>query len=276
MLHLDGWADCCDALFVPLSRERRLEVMKDPRLGSFGGAGLILLLLVKLAAVAEVLAPTTDRPLAGLLPLLVVPVLGRWAVVIAAASFPLARPDGMGASFRRGLGRREVILATLTTAVACLLMGWGGLVLWAAAVLALLGMARLATARLGGLTGDVYGAIVELTETVALVACAVCLRIGIQFVYRPGWASRRCRCWRAVSISSEDAPRQYASRSRGPMFRIGTTSYIIPADILPNVEYLAPQVDDVQLVLFETDAYGSNLPDAALCARLIEIGTRMI
>lgn len=52
------------------------------------------------------------------------------------------------------------------------------------------------------------------------------------------------------------------------MFRIGTTSYIIPDDILPNVQFLAPQVDDVQLVLFETDEYGSNLPDAALCDRL--------
>ncbi len=52
------------------------------------------------------------------------------------------------------------------------------------------------------------------------------------------------------------------------MFRIGATSYIIPADILPNVEYLASFVDDVELVLFETDEYGSNLPDAALCARL--------
>ena len=173
MLHLDGWADCCDALVAPLSRERRLEVMKDPRLGSFGGAGLILLLLVKLAAVAEVLAPTGGRPLAALLPLLIIPVLGRWAVVIAATLFPLARPDGMGASFRRGLGRREIILATLTAAVACAVLGWRGPVLWASAGLALLGMGRLATARLGGLTGDVYGAIVELTETVMLVIVAL-------------------------------------------------------------------------------------------------------
>ena len=52
------------------------------------------------------------------------------------------------------------------------------------------------------------------------------------------------------------------------MFRTGTTSYIIPADILPNVVYLAPQVDDVELVLFETDEYGSNLPDAGLHAQL--------
>lgn len=55
------------------------------------------------------------------------------------------------------------------------------------------------------------------------------------------------------------------------MFRTGTTSYIIPADILPNVEFLAPRVDDVQLVLFETDEYGSNLPDAALRRRLNEL-----
>jgi sugar phosphate isomerase/epimerase len=55
------------------------------------------------------------------------------------------------------------------------------------------------------------------------------------------------------------------------MFRVGTTSYILPDDILPNVEYLAPRVDDVQLVLFETDEYGSNLPDAALRERLIDL-----
>jgi sugar phosphate isomerase/epimerase len=52
------------------------------------------------------------------------------------------------------------------------------------------------------------------------------------------------------------------------MFRIGTTSYILPDEILPNVEYLAALVDDVQLVLFETDEHGSNLPDATLRRRL--------
>ena len=58
------------------------------------------------------------------------------------------------------------------------------------------------------------------------------------------------------------------------MFRIGTTSYIIPADILPNVEYLAPLVDDVQLVLFETDEHGSNLPDATLRQRLADLAAQ--
>jgi sugar phosphate isomerase/epimerase len=54
-------------------------------------------------------------------------------------------------------------------------------------------------------------------------------------------------------------------------FRIGTTSYILPADILPNVQYLAGQVDDVELVLFEVEAGGGNLPDAETIAQLAKI-----
>ncbi len=58
------------------------------------------------------------------------------------------------------------------------------------------------------------------------------------------------------------------------MFRIGTTSYIIPADILPNVDYLAGRVSDIQLVLFETDTHGSNLPDESLRRALNERAAR--
>jgi sugar phosphate isomerase/epimerase len=58
------------------------------------------------------------------------------------------------------------------------------------------------------------------------------------------------------------------------MYRIGTTSYIIPAEILPNVDYLAGRVSDIQLVLFETDEHGSNLPDDALRLALRERAAR--
>ena len=58
------------------------------------------------------------------------------------------------------------------------------------------------------------------------------------------------------------------------MYRIGTTSYIVPADILPNVDYLAGRVADIQLVLFETDTHGGNLPDAPLCRALRERAER--
>jgi sugar phosphate isomerase/epimerase len=55
------------------------------------------------------------------------------------------------------------------------------------------------------------------------------------------------------------------------MFRIGSTSYVIPDDILPNVEFLGPIVDDIQLVLFETDEYGSNLPEPGQIRHLNEL-----
>jgi hypothetical protein len=58
------------------------------------------------------------------------------------------------------------------------------------------------------------------------------------------------------------------------MFRVGTTSYILPDEILPNVEYLASRVEDVQLVLFETDEHGSNLPDAPLRQRLVALAEK--
>ncbi len=180
-LHLDGWADCCDALFVPATRERRLEILHDPRLGSFGGVGLVLLLLVKLAAIQGLLAGAgAGGALPGwpgaAWPLLVAPVVARWCMVLAAVAFPLARPDGMAAHFRRGAGYRELVLGGIVTGLICLISGLPGLALWAAGCLATWGLARLAMTRLGGLTGDVYGATAELVEVTALViACLIWL-----------------------------------------------------------------------------------------------------
>jgi len=171
-LHLDGWADCCDAFFVPVDRARRLEIMKDPRLGSFGGVGLILLILVKLGALSEV----AGNPAI----MILTPALARWALVVAAAAFPLAKQEGMAFFFRQSLGRREILIAT-TTAATLLALGWtrGGVALIslpAAAALAMAAVSWLATRRLGGLTGDVYGAIIELGETAALLVALLVVR----------------------------------------------------------------------------------------------------
>jgi adenosylcobinamide-GDP ribazoletransferase len=163
-LHLDGWADCCDALPATVTRERRLEILKDPRLGSFGGVGLVLLLMLKFAAIASL-----PR---GSAALILAPTLGRWAIVNVAAMFPLARPDGMAAHFRAGLSRRELTWVSLTVALVCGVVGWGGLVAFVAAAIAAVAFGRWASLRLGGVTGDVYGATCELVECVALVvAC---------------------------------------------------------------------------------------------------------
>jgi adenosylcobinamide-GDP ribazoletransferase len=166
-LHLDGWADCCDALPATVTQERRLEILKDPRLGSFGGIGLVLLLMFKFAAVASL--PQ------GSAALILAPTLGRWAIVNVAAIFPLARPDGMAAHFRAGLARRELAWAGLTAALVCGAAGWGGLAAFVGAAFAALVLGRWATSRLGGVTGDVYGAACELVEVVVLVLA--CIRV---------------------------------------------------------------------------------------------------
>jgi adenosylcobinamide-GDP ribazoletransferase len=160
-LHLDGWADCCDALPATVTRERRLEILRDPRLGSFGVIGVALLLVVKFAAVASLPRASAALTLA--------PVLGRWAIVNVAALFPLARLDGMAARFRAGLGRRELTWAALSAALVCGAAGWGGLTAFVAAAIVATALGRWATSRLGGVTGDVYGAACELVESLVLV-----------------------------------------------------------------------------------------------------------
>ena len=157
LLHLDGFIDCCDGLLPPRDPARRLEIMK------FGVVGVVVLLLVKFNALAAL--PDLYRSLV----LIVTPVLARWAMVWAMVRYPLARTEGLSVLFKTGLGWRQVILASVVALGVSLLLGWRGLVLLAASWLVATLIARLAMARLGGLTGDVYGAIGELVESVLLV-----------------------------------------------------------------------------------------------------------
>ena len=161
-LHLDGWGDACDGLFATTTPERRLEIMKDPRAGMWAVVGICLLLLGKFGA------------LRGLSPLLLIasPVAGRWAMVLAAYAFPAARASGSGAYLRAGLGRTQVITATIFAVLICgalAVVDRRAAIGLAAAPLVALGAGRWAAGRLGGgLTGDVYGALCELTELACL------------------------------------------------------------------------------------------------------------
>ena len=164
-LHLDGLGDACDGLLATTTPQRRLEIMKDPRAGSWAVVGLALLLLGKWTALRHV----------EVVWLLLPPIAGRWAMVLAVAAFPYARESGSGAVFRDGFGRAQVIRATLTVGITGLFMalvwpgGWRALALLAAPVTVFF-VGKWAAPRLGGgLTGDVYGAICELTELLCLL-----------------------------------------------------------------------------------------------------------
>jgi adenosylcobinamide-GDP ribazoletransferase len=162
-LHLDGVADVFDALGGGRGdKQRMLDIMRDSRIGAHGAAALVLLLLAKVAAVAELLA---RHDLGGLL---VFPAIARWAVTPAIVFHPYARAEGTGRAFNGEARPWEVAGATAILAAALAAVGARLLVPAAGALVATSLFALWLRRRLGGLTGDVYGASIELAEVVTL------------------------------------------------------------------------------------------------------------
>jgi adenosylcobinamide-GDP ribazoletransferase len=166
-LHLDGLADCLDGLAGP-TPEQRLAIMRDSRIGAFGVIGLVFLLLLEAAALDEVAPHERWRVL------LAAPVVGRALPALVALAYPAARPDGAGAAFRAGLPPSAPLL-TLTVAVlvAGPALGPSGVVGVVVAVGSAVAVGRFMTSRLGGVTGDVHGAVVEVGELVAVMVPAI-------------------------------------------------------------------------------------------------------
>ncbi len=163
-LHLDGLADCGDGLLIAASRERRLEIMKDSRVGAFGAISLVLYLMLKGTAVASLPNPT--------LPLILAPAAARWFLLLAARQ-PSARPGGMGDSFTASLTPSTLLLAVIVPALLLIAAGWRGLLAAALALAATWLLIRLARHRLGGVTGDVFGLVVEISELAVLLGFIV-------------------------------------------------------------------------------------------------------
>lgn len=172
-LHLDGLADSADALFSWRSRERKLEIMKDSRIGTMGALALIGGVLLKVGALYS-LGP------AWWVGALLAPMWGRWADVLGIYGFPAATEGGMGRSFHDRVRRRDFIIAT---ALAILIGGllffpWGALVGLVILTVSYL-LARWMVGSLGGLTGDTYGALSEVGEIVTLLTLAALIRHGV-------------------------------------------------------------------------------------------------
>jgi adenosylcobinamide-GDP ribazoletransferase len=161
-LHLDGLADCCDGLLASTSVERRLEIMKDPRLGAFGGIGLLLVLLLKATTLA------TLTPAAGF-GIILSASLGRWCI-LPAGTMPLARPSGLGADFTAGFHRRYIFIGAIFPLGLALTLGTRGILSLFTGLIAAALVLRLAKYRINGVTGDVFGMVVEVVETVSLLA----------------------------------------------------------------------------------------------------------
>ena len=167
-LHLDGLADTVDGLAGHRTPERRLEIMRDSRIGAIGAAGLFLFLIIEYIALNNI--PDKYLPFT----LLLAPAVSRWMMVYAIFAFPYARPEGLGKAFKEAVSRSEFLIATfLTLLLAVILFPTAGPVIAAGTWIIISLAALYVKGQIGGLTGDTYGAINEIALIAVLLAVNV-------------------------------------------------------------------------------------------------------
>lgn len=166
-LHLDGLADCLDGV-AGRDPAHRLAIMRDSRIGVFGAVGLMLAVLLSVVA----LAGLADRTRA--LALMLAPVVGRLAPLVAGAAYPAATPStGSGQGFMASLPRAAGPLhGAVVLILAALVLGPRGVAMVVAGLIAAMIWSAFLVRRLGGLTGDGLGAGVELAELGVLLAAS--------------------------------------------------------------------------------------------------------
>ncbi|WP_342716259.1 adenosylcobinamide-GDP ribazoletransferase [Paenibacillus catalpae] len=185
-LHLDGWMDTADGVLSHRPRERMLEIMKDSRVGAMGVIAAVLLLLFKFTLLAEWTGQGDGVHALSLLA--VGPIWSRWWMGAAIAGWPNARQgEGIGALFHLASSRQVTagfVAAIVGTVICTTLNGF----YWSETLLVLAGcilltlitgsiMARWLNRKLGGLTGDTYGALNEAVEAVLLFAGLLSIRL---------------------------------------------------------------------------------------------------
>ncbi|MDK3019725.1 adenosylcobinamide-GDP ribazoletransferase [Pseudodonghicola flavimaris] len=169
-MHEDGLADSADGLWGGLTRERRLEIMKDSRIGSYGVLALVLGLGLRWSALSALIGAGAWGAI------LATALLSRAMMPALMAALPPARAGGLSRSVGRPRPAPALVALLLALALGLGLVGgpvWAALL---AAGIVAWGCAALARAKIGGQTGDILGATQQLTEIAALLA--FCTRIG--------------------------------------------------------------------------------------------------
>lgn len=162
--HEDGLADTADAFAGGWTREQRLRILGDPLHGSYGVAALCGTIVVRTLSVASL------GPAAAFAGLVAAHALGRSAAVGAMTAFPLATTDGLGAGYASGLSRQRAFIGVVSgVVIAALATGWWVGPLAAAAVVGAAAVGALAMRKIDGITGDVLGAVEQVTECLVLV-----------------------------------------------------------------------------------------------------------
>jgi adenosylcobinamide-GDP ribazoletransferase len=170
-LHIDGLSDTADGFLSSRPRARILEIMKDSHIGVMGVVAVVAVLLVKFAALASL---AEKRPHWLWIAALLMPLAGRAAMVLALAVLPCARPEGLASIFyRRRRWPAAAWAASLLGTAAIAVLPWPGLAAWLASMVVTLLAAAYCYRKIGGATGDTFGAVCEIVETVPALTLAV-------------------------------------------------------------------------------------------------------
>lgn len=170
-LHIDGLADMADAWIGGQGdRDRTLEIMKDPRCGPSAVAAIVLLLLVKLAALHALLLQGSWEVV------LLAPMIGRLSLVTTFLYLPYIRPSGLGAMLAAHFPRAQAVRVLLASLLfGLIIQGWLAVGMLLFCALLFIVYRQMLLSRIGGFTGDSAGALCELTEATALIAAALLL-----------------------------------------------------------------------------------------------------
>lgn len=168
-LHLDGLSDMLDGLGSGKDRESSLRIMKDSRIGAFGTIGLIFAVLMKYIFLNNI----DTSFLVSML--ILMPVYGRWSILILGYRSQYAGQErGLGTVFVEKTDRDACIKGSVIALLASLIVsGLRGLVILGLVFALVFLLKRYFEKRLGGVTGDIYGAVIELSEITALLIALI-------------------------------------------------------------------------------------------------------
>ena len=173
-IHCDGFMDTFDGLFSGRDRDKMLEIMKDSRVGAFGVVSFVMLSIFEFATLTELSKTPSFMLIAAVYS---APIIARLMMVVTIGSFPYARPEGMGKAFSQYTTRSTIIFAAVETLILLLPLILLSTTLVKNLVIAIIistaftiYFGNFATKKIGGVTGDVYGAVTTICELLVMLS----------------------------------------------------------------------------------------------------------
>lgn len=171
-MHLDGFADTCDGFSVGKSKEKILEVMRDPHIGTAGVAAVVSIMLLKFTLMAGIPNELLWKSLVMMV------VFGRWSQVLACYGSRYARENGKAKSFVEYATLKELAISGVITILVFLLLGkWKGFFLFLSVSIAAYLFIHCLKKKIAGVTGDTIGAVNEISEICVLLFFLISSRV---------------------------------------------------------------------------------------------------